>query len=164
MPLFFCFTMDTATDFLFGENVGALAAVEKKDHDLSSSNLSGEYKVAANDDGAMAASQEFADALRVAGDGTLMRIRLQSLYWIADGLKFRSAIRTIWRFVDGYVDKALATKAEAQGDSKESVEGKEAHGLLEALVAQTTDRRDLISQSLGTFRGPAFSLRMEAFG
>lgn len=163
MPLFFCFTMDTATDFLFGENVGALAAVEKQDLDLSS-NPSGEKKATATDDGAMAASQEFADALRVAGDGTLMRIRLQSLYWIADGMKFRSAIRTIWRFVDGYVDKALAAKAEAQGDSKESVDGKEVHGLLEALVAQTTDRRDLISQSLGTFRGPAFSPRMEVFG
>ncbi|KAM0714911.1 hypothetical protein Q7P37_009376 [Cladosporium fusiforme] len=144
MPLFFCFTMDTATDFLFGENVGALAAVEKSGD--ASSDSSAEGKAKGDDDGATAASQDFADAIRLTGDFTVWRIRLQSLYWLVDGFRFRSAIRTIWRFVDGFVDKAIA-KAEAQG-GKDAVEGKEANGLLEALVAQTKDRKHLIAESL----------------
>lgn len=150
MPLFFCFTIDTSTEFLFGEKVGALDAVEKKMGDGSSPPaMEGAANEDGDHDGAMAASQEFSDALRVAGDGTLMRIRLASVYWMADGLKFRRAIRTIWRFVDGFVDKALA-RAEAQSGGKEAIEGKaDEHGLLGALVAQTKEREDLISQSLG---------------
>lgn len=149
MPLFFCFTMDTATDFLFGENVGALAAVEKTGNTSFESSTQAKVRQGEDGDGATAASKEFADAMLIAGNMTLWRIRFSSLYWIVDGLEFRRAIRTVWRFVDGFVDKAIA-KAEAPG-GKGTTEGKQARGLLEALVAQTNDRKDLVSQSLGTF-------------
>lgn len=144
MPLFFCFTMDTATGFLFGESVGALAAVEQAadagsgsaaDHKLSSSSSGG----------AIAASSEFQEAIQIAGDGILLRLRMQNMFWLADSFKFRRAVRVIWRFVDGFVEKAL-TKVDGKGTEADE---KEKYGLLETLVAQTQNREDLVAQTLG---------------
>lgn len=139
--------MDTSTEFLFGESVGALTAVEKAKAKTASSSGSEETATESFDSGAVATSSEFADALRVANDGTVMRVRLQRLYWLGDGLKFRRSIRTVKRFVDGFVEKALA-RVEAEG---KAVEGKEKYGLLETLAVQTKNREDLVSQTLGEY-------------
>ncbi|KAL1590426.1 hypothetical protein WHR41_00764 [Cladosporium halotolerans] len=125
-PLFLCFTMDTATEFLFGRSVGALEAV-----------LGG-----GGGEGAEAASGEFGEALRVAGDYLITRIRLGGLYWVADGWGFRRAAGRVRRFVEGFVGRAVE-KAEKGGGG-----GGGEFGLLEALVAQTKDKEDLVSQSL----------------
>jgi hypothetical protein len=138
LPLFFCFTMDTATEFLFGESVGALDAVERAKGGLGMGD-GDSYG------GELAASSRFQDAIRVANDGTLLRIRLQRFYWLGDGFGFRSSIRIIKGFVKGFVEKALA-RVEAEG---KAVAGKEKYGLLEALAAQTKDPEDLVSQTLG---------------
>lgn len=137
--------MDTSTEFLFGESVGALAAVEKAKAQAASSSGSEEAGTKSFDSGAVATSSEFADALRVANDGTVMRVRLQRLYWLGDGLEFRRSIRTVKQFVDGFVEKALA-RVETEG---KAVEGKEKYGLLETLAVQTKNREDLVSQTLG---------------
>lgn len=137
--------MDTATDFLFGESVGALAAVERANAKTAPLTDPRETGSEALDSGAVAASSEFTDALRAANDGTVLRIRLQNLYWLGDSLGFRRSIRTVKRFAEGFVEKALA-RVETEG---KAVEGKEKYGLLETLAAQTKDREDLVSQTLG---------------
>lgn len=155
LPLFFNFTMDTSTEFLFGEEVGALAAVERQKFGLR-----GETKDGDTGYGAVAASNEFAEALRVANDVLVSRLRLQNLYWLGDGLAFRKATRTVWQFVDGYVGKALA-KVDSEGKADEGKKGDvesdgsgkkskdKKFGLLESLLEQTRDRDELIAQTLG---------------
>lgn len=145
LPLFFHFTLDTATEFLFGESIGALAAAERATAEEDISLGSGENEKKSLGSGAMAASSEFADAFQEVNAGLLMRIRLQRLYWMSDGLKFRRACGVVRRFVGGFVEKAL-TEVQAEG---KVVEGKEKYGLLESLATQTTNREDLISETLG---------------
>jgi hypothetical protein len=147
--------MDTSTEFLFGEAVGALAAVEKE---LSNSGpgISKSDEVSAGNDagyGSFAASDEFSEALRIANDGLVMRLRLQNLYWLGDGFAFRRATRRVQGFVDGFVSKALA-KVESEGKQRDGgVGGKKSSdkkfGLLESLLEQTRDREELIAQTLG---------------
>jgi hypothetical protein len=147
--------MDTSTEFLFGEAVGALAAVEKEKRNQSQT---GGTTDAINPDkdtgyGAQAASDEFSEALGIANDGLVMRLRLQNLYWLGDGFAFRRATRRVQGFVDGFVSKALA-KVEAEGKERgDEVGGKKSsskkYGLLESLLEQTRDREELIAQTLG---------------
>jgi hypothetical protein len=170
LPLFFNFTMDTSTDFLFGEEVGALAAVERgmkqsqseTDADADAANSNCEDKDNGGY-GAVAASAEFSEALRIASDGLVLRLRLQNMYWLGDGFAFRKATRRVWEFVDGFVERALA-KVEAEGkgegvtrkedgggggDEREKMGSSKKFGLLESLLEQTRDREDLIAQTLG---------------
>jgi hypothetical protein len=146
LPLFFHFTLDTATEFLFGESTGTLDAFEKaRGRATSPSGSQGDNEKDASSSGTVAASSEFADALRVANEYTVLRIRIGRFYWLGDGRVLRRSIRTVKGFVEGFVDKALA-RVEAEG---KVVEGKEEYGLLETLAAQTKDRKDLVSQTLG---------------
>jgi hypothetical protein len=157
LPLFFHFTLDTATEFLFGESTGSLDAFEKaKNEAASPSGFGGDNEKETSKSGTVAASSDFAEALRVANEYTVLRIRIGRFYWLGDGLGFRRSIRTVKGFVEGFVDKALA-RVEAQG---KVVEGKEEYGLLETLAAQTKDRKDLVSQALGEL---ALSLPLTAF-
>jgi hypothetical protein len=156
LPLFFNFTMDTSTEFLFGEAVGALAAVEREMSNPGSG-ISKSDEVSAGNDagyGSFAASDEFSEALRIANDGLVMRLRLQNLYWLGDGFAFRKATRRVQGFVDGFVSKALAkvdserTEGEVDAQGKKSSNNKK-YGLLESLLEQTRDREELIAQTLG---------------
>ena len=162
LPLFFNFTMDTSTEFLFGEAVGALAAVEREMSN-SGPGISKSDEVPAGNDagyGSFAASDEFSEALRIANDGLVMRLRLQNLYWLGDGFAFRKATRRVQGFVDGFVSKALAkvdserTEGKGKGEEEVDAEGKKSsdnkkYGLLESLLEQTRDREELIAQTLG---------------
>jgi len=140
LPAFFCFTLDTAVEFLFGERVGALEAYGRAQN--------GQAPAASKEGGFsadVAVSSEFAEALRVANEGTAKRLRLGDLYWLHDGPKFRRSVGAAKKFVGGFVEKALA-KMEAEGKTAEEMaEG----GLLESLTAQTKNREDLVSQTLG---------------
>lgn len=69
-----------------------------------------------------------------------------NLYWMYDGPEFRRSVGAAKKFVGGFVEKALA-RLESEG--KATAEGKEEHGLLESLTAQTRNREDLVSQTLG---------------
>ena len=68
-----------------------------------------------------------------------------NLYWLYDGPRFRRSVGAAKKFVGGFVEKALA-RLESEG---KAAEGKEEHGLLESLTAQTRNREDLVSQTLG---------------
>jgi hypothetical protein len=155
LPLFFNFTMDTSTEFLFGEAVGALAAVEREMSN-SGPGISKSDEVSAGNDagyGSFAASDEFSEALRIANDGLVMRLRLQNLYWLGDGFAFRRATRRVQGFVDGFVSKALAKVDSGRTEGEVDAEGKKSsnkkYGLLESLLEQTRNREELIAQTLG---------------
>ncbi|OQO04155.1 hypothetical protein B0A48_10765 [Cryoendolithus antarcticus] len=129
LQLLYNFTIDTATDFLFGESVESQrAAIRAKRGEPWPTNVPG--------------SREFVEAMQVANDTTIMRLRLQSFYWVADSFKFRKALKRIWKFTDSFVVKALDLAAEGKlGDEKKN-------SLLASLVTQTKDREELSGQTL----------------
>ena len=146
--------MDTSTEFLFGEAVGALAAVEReRNHSQTGGTTDAVNPNKDTGYGAQAASDEFSEALGIANDGLVMRLRLQNLYWLGDGFAFRRATRRVHGFVDGFVSKALE-KVEAEGKERgdgvgEKKSSSKKYGLLESLLEQTRDREELIAQTLG---------------
>jgi len=146
LPLFLCFTLDTAMEFLFGESVGALSAYGRANGKAVASSVGSEDK--GKDGfygGAVAASSEFSDALRVANEGTVSRLRLGNLYWLSNSSEFRRSTRIVKRFVGEFVEKTLL-RVETEG---KPAEGRERYSLLESLTAQTKNREDLVSQTLG---------------
>jgi cytochrome P450 len=70
-PLFFRFTLDTTTAFLFGESVRSLRAPET------------------------AGEQTFGDAFNTAQEYIAKRFRLLDLYWLIGGRQFREACRRV---------------------------------------------------------------------
>jgi cytochrome P450 len=82
-PLFFRYTLDTTTAFLFGESVKSLVAPQ-----------SGE--------------QTFAEAFNIAQEYVAKRFRLLDMYWLIDGYKFRESCRKVNTFADRIIDKNLA--------------------------------------------------------
>ncbi|KAF2668755.1 cytochrome P450 alkane hydroxylase [Microthyrium microscopicum] len=95
-PLFFGFTLDTTTAFLFGESVRSLKA----------STSTGD--------------QTFAEAFNIAQDYIAKRMRLVDLYWLIGGKKFRKACRTVHEFADSIIDRNLSRDRTA-GDQKQFV-------------------------------------------
>jgi cytochrome P450 len=83
-PLFFRFTLDVTTAFLFGESI----------HSLTSTDNSQE--------------QEFATAFDLAQKYVIKRFRLQDLYWLIGGSKFRDACRKVHAFADQVIDQNLS--------------------------------------------------------
>ena len=142
LPLFFAFTLDTSVEFLFGERIGALEACARQAQGGQAAASLGKEDLSSAD---VVVSSGFVEALRVANEGTAKRLRLGDLYWLHDGPKFRRSVGAAKQFVGGFVEKALA-KMEAEGKTAEEMaEG----GLLESLTAQTKNREDLVSQTLG---------------
>ena len=145
LPLFFCFTLDTSVEFLFGEHVGALEAYGKAAGGQSAAEAAGKEGAYS---GAVAVSSDFVEALRIANEGTAKRLRMGNLYWMYDGPEFRRSVGAAKTFGGGFVEKALA-RLESEGKAAEGKDGE--HGLLESLTAQTRNREDLVSQTLGEF-------------
>lgn len=131
MPLLYNFTLDTATDFLFGESVetqpSKLAArkgyvesdVEKIQHQKE--------------------AQEFSDSFSVMNTYIVNRIRFQTLYWLADGLPLRRAIKKVQRFTDRYVKIAVDAHSSGMEKSRNT-------SLLDNLATQTHDQIEMRNQ------------------
>jgi cytochrome P450 len=83
-PLFFRFTLDTTTAFLFGESVQSLRAPSS------------------------AGEQTFADAFNTAQEYIVTRFRLLDLYWLIGGRKFRDACDQVNKFADKVIDRNLS--------------------------------------------------------
>lgn len=108
LPLVFNFTLDTATEFLFGQSVESqqLAIAARQGADAESVARLQEAKA-------------FAESFTIAQEGLVKRIRLQSLYWLGDGIEFRRAIRCIQGFVNPIVQRSLEIAASsAKGQEK----------------------------------------------
>lgn len=137
MPLIYNFTLDTATDFLFGETVGS--------QQLAIAARTGRMGICSSDGDVQAKeaeAQAFARSFVVVQEYIVRRIRLQSLWWLGDGLEFRKATRTIRKFTDRFVQLAIDTAA-----SPSKGEGKK-QSLMNSLATQTQDRKELQDQIL----------------
>ena len=82
-PLFFRFTLDTTTAFLFGESVNSLRAPEST------------------------SETTFATAFNVAQDCLAKRMRLPTLSWLIGRKRFTKACEEVHRFVDQIIDRNL---------------------------------------------------------
>ncbi|KAI1779447.1 cytochrome P450 alkane hydroxylase [Hypoxylon cercidicola] len=90
-PLFFRFTLDVSTAFLFGESV----------HSLKSPTDSKE--------------KNFADAFNLAQKYVINRFRLSDFYWLIGGKAFRDACSQVHQFADEIIDRNLS-KGNTDGD------------------------------------------------
>lgn len=132
--LFFRLTIDSATEFLFGESVdsqineaaGALAEKgERKEKDE------------------IAFSRHFDSAQR----HIARRFRRGNLWWTSNPKEYQNDNKIVRGFVDHYVNLALK-KSQAQEKKAEEGQGKEKYVFLEALAEQTQDPVELNAQLL----------------
>lgn len=85
-PLFFQYTLDVTTAFLFGESVGSLRSTESKD-------------------------QGFATAFDLAQKYVVKRFRLLDLYWLIGGSELGQACKMVHAFADEIIDRNLSKDA-----------------------------------------------------
>lgn len=125
--LFFKFTVDTATEFLFGESVNSLS-----DESIG--------LAPPNDFDGRAG---FADAFNLSQSYLASRSYVQILYFLVDNKEFRGSIKRVHKFADYYVRKALSYNDEEL--EKVSSNG---YTFLYELVKQTRNRKILQDQLL----------------
>jgi len=82
--LFFRFTLDTTTAFLFGESVRSLQAGVK--------------------------AAEFEQAFNIAQSTVAMRFRLGNLYWLIGGRKFRRSCEAVHKFTEEILEKGMSSQ------------------------------------------------------
>lgn len=146
MPLFYRFTLDTATDFLFGFSVNSqLAAVEDASNGPVGSNRVTD--ILADRAGL---NMRFADAFQTAERWLAYRIRLQSLYWLANSERFRESVRIVRQFFEQLVRQALDPTAREEKKAVMLERGeREKYVLLEAVAEDTENPTELRDQMLG---------------
>lgn len=121
--LFFKLTLDTATDFLFGESVDTL----KMENGVANEKL-----LKAN---------EFANAFNDGQIWLLYRAVAQSVYPLVTGPSFKKDIKVCQKFVEEYVDKALVSANERDNDEKKKAafENPDRYIFLDELTRETRD-------------------------
>ncbi|KAI9757049.1 MAG: hypothetical protein M4579_003618 [Chaenotheca gracillima] len=129
--LFFRLTLDSATEFLFGESVDSQLA-ELPAH-LQPSSLKSQSET----------EKQFPTAFDLSQRWLATRGRFQDKYWLVTSREFRSSVKTCHNFVDRFVRMALNPE---QKDSSLEKGGKEKYVFLEALATQTRDPVELRSQ------------------
>ncbi|XXH05483.1 hypothetical protein Hte_011913 [Hypoxylon texense] len=124
-PLFFKFTLDTATEFIFGTSTNSLRIGDEK-KDLSS----------------------HFNAAKVWID---KRGALAKFYWLMNSKEFKEHCATIHEFADGLVADRLAHPPEKLGSADPEKGGGGGHGrfnLLNELAKETQDPRELRNETL----------------
>jgi len=132
-PLIFRFVLDTATEFLFGESIESQKALM--------SSKSGRAPEEENDIGRIAGSNEFAEAFDESSYFMVIRIRLQQFYFLANSKKSRDAVALISSVPDRILKQRLQFGRRDQKQRK--------YDLLDSLMEQTRDEKELRSQTLG---------------
>jgi cytochrome P450 len=128
-PLFLRWTLDTSTEFLFGESVDSQSsALYARD----SANFTDEK-----------GQMEFAEAMNSAQETIMYRLRLGNLYWLHNPESFKKACRIVKDFTGECVDRVLAEGYKPRGG-----EEKGKFVLLEELAQQTRDRVEIRDQCL----------------
>ena len=131
MPLFYRFTMDVSTEFLFGESVNSQAAT------LYSQDSGNTNKVQED--------MDFANAISYAQEYIFWRLRLRGLYWLANSKAFKKACKVVRDFGDHFVKIALAPNYKR---TPVSAGQKDKFVMLDAMVAETRDPVELRDQIL----------------
>ncbi|CAN3353177.1 cytochrome P450 52A2 [Diutina catenulata] len=124
-PLFFRFTMDSATEFLFGESIDSLK----------------DASVGYSDDSSVSGRAEFAEMFNNSQEALAQRFLLQKLYWLYNPKHFQDSNKLVHQVVDYYVDRALAM-------TPEDLEKSNGYVFLTELAKETRDRQVLRAQSL----------------
>lgn len=127
--LFFKLTVDSATEFLFGESVSSLA----------DETVVNNYYELINFDG----KKGFAEAFNTTQKYLSTRLLAQRLYWIFDSKKFRDYCARVHKFSDYYVQKALDASPQELEEK-----GKDGYIFLYELVKETRNRKVLRDQLL----------------
>lgn len=124
-PLFFNMSLDSATEFLFGESVNSQLSEKGSE------------------------AEKFSHAFDFAQGQLMSRHRLGRLAeWIPDR-EFEEACRTVHAFCDGYVAKTLrAREAEEKISGQEKSGGKERYIFLNEIAKATKDPRQLRDEML----------------
>ena len=131
--MFFNLTLDTATEFLFGESV----------HSLAPGYLATEGPLAA-----CGGNKGFAYAFNKSQVYILERANLTSFYWLVNPPEFRKLVKQVHSVVEYYVDRAVAAaKADPLSTAEKSYSGKR-YVFLEALARETQDKKALRDQML----------------
>ncbi|CUS07417.1 unnamed protein product [Tuber aestivum] len=123
-PLFYCLTLDSATEFLLGESVDSLLSPEL------------------NPTGDGGGEMSFAQAFNVSQGYLINRTRVRGLYWMINPKRFRDANAIVHRLVDRYVDMALHPEKRAKKISEKK------YVFLDAIAAETKDPKYLRDQTL----------------
>ena len=89
-PLFFRFTLDTTSAFLFGESTYSLKSKSSRE------------------------GTKFAHDFDIAQDYVIKRFRLLDFYWLIGGSKFRNACKSVHDFVDEIIKRRDETAASGQ--------------------------------------------------
>lgn len=135
---FFKMTLDTATEFLFGESTNCLLENNKTQSGKSSalSTIGGE--------------EGFAYAFNKSQDYVVKRVRAQDLYWLVTSAESRRDCKNVHNVVDYYVDAALARYNHAGGDQEKFIDSANPNRyvFLDAMITETQDRRALRDQML----------------
>jgi cytochrome P450 len=130
--LFFRLTLDSATEFLFGESLDSQIA-----HLKSGSNREKEQD-------ASLFAEYFDRSLGFLGTGT----RLGKFYWIAHGKEFRKAKAAVHKFADHYVRAGLSQNSPGITEKAPNTGHKQKYVFLNALAASTKDPEEIRSQLL----------------
>lgn len=141
MELLYRLTLDIITEFLIGKSVNLqLAALDKA---ASNGDQAGTDATQAS------AEAYFSDAFGFAQQTLTWRIRLQSLYWLADSRAFRKACAKCRHFIDQYVAIALnPSRLAAEKKARAANGAKEKYVLLDKLAESTRDPIELRDQLL----------------
>ncbi|KAK3939387.1 cytochrome P450 [Diplogelasinospora grovesii] len=124
---FFRLTLDSATEFLFGQSIGS-----QLEH------LSGHQTTKIG-----GSESKFAKAFDDGQMGLATRARFQDKFWLYDSKEFREACKIVHDFADYFVRLALSKDLR-----KKDEENKEQYIFLEALAAETQDPIELRSELL----------------
>ena len=122
--LFFRLTIDSATEFLFGESTNVLAP-----------GSSGE------------AGQHFAKAWNESQEGMATRFRTGALWTWIKGFKFRKDVKYVHDFIDRYVQRALTYRKNLNFEKSDS-KGEGRYIFLEELAKATNDPQRIRSELL----------------
>ena len=137
------FTLDSATEFMFGTSAGSHEAYMKdKSGPLKENGTATKYRNILDD---------FATAFDIALDYVALRLKLGRLWFVADGLAFRLACYKVQSYADNYIKEAVA-HAKAAEEAKKSLEKEEQifddrrYGLISELVDSYPDKVALRNQ------------------
>lgn len=130
--LFFRLTLDSATEFLFGESVDSQLRL-----------LPGYNKTQEDDK-----SSDFASAFDKGQMCLATRARFMNMYWLINTKEFRDSCRACHEFIDRFVRLALSKELREKELENGVTGAKEKYIFLEALAAQTQDPIELRSQLL----------------
>jgi cytochrome P450 len=136
VPLFFRLTLDSATEFLFGQSVNSqIAALPDRDQSsLEEKNLDW---------------TSFGPAFDAATADIATRSWLYEFFWLYNPQSFKKHCRDVHKFVDYYVNLALCSEVTSQEKTKDPQEPPRArYVFLHELVQQTRDPIELRSQLL----------------